>query len=320
MTGAANIVVGLNAVIVAAGETASQVLVVRRPDGSPALPFGPFDPAGHRTFETGLRDWVREQAHFQLGYVEQLYTFGDEGRDAPVAELAGAAGARVISVGYLGLAPQAAPTPEGGGVWTDWGRFFPWEDWRTGRPALIGEALEPALRAWADEGGSAGERTARTARLRAAFGTDGADWNEERALERYELLYSAGLIVEAQRDRGLARHAVTGLTGEAMASDHRRILATAIGRLRGKIKYRPVVFEMMPERFTLSQLQRVIEAIVGFPLHKQNFRRALDRTGFVEGTGRMETGTGGRPAELFRFRREALGEGPATGIATPRLR
>jgi hypothetical protein len=107
--------------------------------------------------------------------------------------------------------------------------------------------------------------------------------------------------------------------GEVMASDHRRILATAISRLRAKVKYRPVVFEMMPERFTLSHLQRVMEAIVGFPLHKQNFRRALDRSGFVDGTGRMESATGGRPAELFTFRREALREGPASGLATPRL-
>jgi hypothetical protein len=68
-----------------------------------------------------------------------------------------------------------------------------------------------------------------------------------------------------------------------MASDHRRILATAISRLRGKIKYRPVVFELMPERFTLSALQRTVEGILGLGLHTQNFRRALDKTGLVTG-------------------------------------
>ena len=106
----------------------------------------------------------------------------------------------------------------------------------------------------------------------------------------------------------------------SMASDHRRIIATAISRLRGKIKYRPVVFELMPDLFTLSRLQQVVEGIVGFTLHKQNFRRALDRTGFVEGTGKMLAGTGGRPAELFRYRREVLRDTPATGITTPRLK
>ena len=105
-----------------------------------------------------------------------------------------------------------------------------------------------------------------------------------------------------------------------MASDHRRILATAVSRLRGKLKYRPVVFELMPERFTLSALQQTCEALLGLTLHKQNFRRALDRAGLVEGTGAMETSTGGRPAELFRFRREILRRRIVSGVATPARR
>jgi hypothetical protein len=105
-----------------------------------------------------------------------------------------------------------------------------------------------------------------------------------------------------------------------MISDHRRILATALGRLRGKLKYRPVIFEMMPEAFTLSALQRVVEAIAGVALHKQNFRRAVERTGLVEGLGRFDAETGGRPAELFRFRRELLGARPVGGISLPLLR
>ena len=102
--------------------------------------------------------------------------------------------------------------------------------------------------------------------------------------------------------------------------DHRdrRILATAIGRLRGKIKYRPVVFELMPECFTLLDLQKVVEALLGLPLHKQNFRRSLDRSGLVEGLGVFTQATGGRPAELFRFRRAALQEGHVLGVQTPR--
>jgi hypothetical protein len=125
--------------------------------------------------------------------------------------------------------------------------------------------------------------------VRVTFGLDGAPWNEERALDRYELLYEAGLVAEAARDRGEA-DAAPAAWASAMASDHRRILATALSRLRGKIKYRPVVFELMGDSFTLSDLQRVVESISGFPLHKQNFRRALDRAGFVAGTG-----PGGKP-------------------------
>ena len=83
------LVVGLNAVIFAASEGELKVLVTESVEGGePALPFGPFDPSAHRTFEIGLREWVRDQTGFELGYVEQLYTFGDRGREAPLAALA----------------------------------------------------------------------------------------------------------------------------------------------------------------------------------------------------------------------------------------
>src|SRR4051812_44571427 len=107
-------------------------------------------------------------------------------------------------------------------------------------------------------------------------------------------------------------------TGAEMAVDHRRILATAIARLRGKIKYRPVVFELMPPAFTLLQLQRTVEALAGIRLHKQNFRRLAEEQGLVEETGESTTETGGRPARLVRFRREVLLERPAPGVRLPR--
>jgi hypothetical protein len=134
-------------------------------------------------------------------------------------------------------------------------------------------------------------------------------------LERYELLYEAGLIEERWRDLGRPAPARNGLaSGVAMAVDHRRILATAIGRLRGKIKYRPVVFELMPPLFTLLQLQRTVEALAGVRLHKQNFRRLVAQQGLVEETGEISAETGGRPARLVRFRREVVLERPAPGL------
>ena len=105
-----------------------------------------------------------------------------------------------------------------------------------------------------------------------------------------------------------------------MGSDHRRILATGLGRLRSKLKYRPVLFDLTPESFTLSELQAAAEAVSGLTLHKQNFRRALERAELVEGLGRVDSETGGRPAELFRFRREALSARPVSGLALPLLR
>jgi hypothetical protein len=317
------IVIGLSAVVVAVRDGQPVVLTVR-PSAEPGLPaglpFGPFDPVGDRTFELALRAFVTAQTRFDLGYVEQLYTFGDKGRDAPLADLGlpqGAGAPRVISVGYLGLTPQAVDTHAPDSAWADCRRFFPYEDWRDGRPpALV--ALEPALRQWAHSAPS------RLSRIRLLFALDGAPWNEERMLERYELLYEAGLAPEAARDRGELRtpalELLAGALGEPMLSDHRRILATGISRLRGKLKYRPVIFEMMPEAFTLSALQRAVEAVAGVALHKQNFRRALERAELVEGLGRLDQETGGRPAELFRFRRELLGARPVSGLSLPLLR
>jgi hypothetical protein len=99
-----------------------------------------------------------------------------------------------------------------------------------------------------------------------------------------------------------------------MRFDHRRILATAIARLRAKLKYRPVIFELMAHEFTLTELQRTVEAISGRRLHKQNFRRLVEAAALVEPTGETSTTTGGRPAALFRFRGEVVQERPAPGL------
>lgn len=306
-----SLLIGLSVVIVAYDGEKPRVLTTKREQNLAALPFGAFDPAQHRTFELALRGWVKEQTGFQLGYVEQLYTFGDRDRESPDATLFDADDeARIISVGYLALTPQAERLPETFEArWAGWYRHFPWEDHRGGRPAIIEQELAPHLRTWA-----AGNPD-RLMRATVAFGLDGADWIDSAVLDRYELLYEAGLVEECARDRGLP---VPGIAlGTPMASDHRRILATAMARLRAKIRYRPVIFELMPDLFTLSDLQRTVEAILGFTLHKQNFRRALDRAGHVEGTGKLESGTGGRPAELYRFKRETVRRGAASGIAAP---
>lgn len=299
------VTVDLSAVVVAvAGET-PRVLALRGPDGVDALPAGPLEPQ-HRTLELGLRAWVEAQTGQPLGYVEQLYTFGDRDR-----HLAGPG--RVLSVGYLALLREAAPA--GDSLWSDWYRHFPWEDRRSGRPELL-DRIEAALAGWAEAASAEPERRRRDARLRLAFGLGGLPWGEERVLERYELMYEAGLAAEAHQDG--TRPACPALAeGAPMAADHRRILATAIGRLRGKIKYRPVVFELMPPTFTLSQLQRTVEALAGLRLHAPNFRRLVDSQGLVEETGEVAGGTGGRPARLVRFRREVQQEQAEPGVRLP---
>jgi hypothetical protein len=70
----------------------------------------------------------------------------------------------------------------------------------------------------------------------------------------------------------------------------------------------------MNSEFTLTALQNTVEAISGRHLHKQNFRRLVETAALVESTGEMSTATGGRPAALFRFRREVIRERPSPGL------
>lgn len=151
------------------------------------------------------------------------------------------------------------------------------------------------------------------------FGLEDGAWNEELVLQRYELLYEAGLVAEAWRETPPPAGAPL-VAGLDMAHDHRRILATAMARLRAKIKYRPVVFELMPPDFTLLQLQQTVEALAGRGLHKQNFRRLIEQQDLVEETGQMAAGQAGRPAKLFRFRSNVLLERAMSGSKLPLAR
>jgi hypothetical protein len=295
----------LSAAIVTATTEEPRVLTVRLGlDPIGALPSGPLE-VEHRTLEVGLRAWVERQTGQKLGYVEQLYTFGDRDR------VEDARAGRALTVAYLALVREARPGGTAEAVWQNWYRYFPWEDWRAGKPPAL-PALEERLAVWARQAAGEAQRRLREERLGLAFARS---WNEELVLERYELLYEAGLIQERWRDSASPVPVEDGpVSGEPMAADHRRILATAIGRLRGKIKYRPVVFELMPPSFTFLQLQRTVEALSGVRLHKQNFRRLVEQQGLVEETGGISAETGGRPARFVRFRREVLLERPAPGL------
>lgn len=245
----ASVEIGLSAAILTVRDDEPQVLVVRggtdkrQPKDvrtpNPALPSGPFAPRDHRTLASGLRDWVREQTGLGLNYVEQLYTFADRGRHTMPEH----AGAQVVSIGYLALfRPDEGEHEADGAKWRSWYDFFPWEDWRDGKPQVLSGTIEPMLQEWAGSESrdtkSSWSVAERKDRLHIAFGMDGGSWDEEKVLERFELLYEAGLIEEADRDGREASHqwADRPALGQALCFDHRRILATAIGRIRAKIK------------------------------------------------------------------------------------
>ena len=316
-------VINLLGVIVAVTDEVPRVLVVDHGEQC-WLPNGPFDPARHASLEDGFRQLIQSQTGLGLYYVEQLYTFGNRHRDP--AETAG--GPRVVSVAYIALTRED-DIDSNDARWADWYRFLPWEDWRNGPPDMIEALIQPTLDDWIDAAGKERKRKNRSERRNVTFGARHAEeMDAVLSLERFELLYETGLVAEAERDRRLASGdaaataesvAVDG-TGLAMASDHRRVLATALGRLRGKLAYRPVVFELLPGEFTLLNLQRVAESLSGAKLHKQNFRRLVLNADLVEPIGRSTVIGPGRPAELYRFRREVLGEKLTVGLARPVLR
>ena len=169
----------LIAVVTAVTRGEPRVLTIR--EGC-ALPSGSFE-TSHRSLQAGLRSWVERQTHQPLGYVEQLYTFADGDR----AETAG----RVLSISYLALTRETEVSGAQAG-WRSWYRYFPWEDHREGPPACLAHIILPALRAWADT-------EAAQARVATLFGAGDLPWEEDFSLQRYELLYEAGLVTEWMR-------------------------------------------------------------------------------------------------------------------------
>ena len=187
------------------------------------------------------------------------------------------------------------------------------------------ERVVEALDGWAHtaEGG--------VERVRELFGL--RDWNEERTAERWALLMEAGLVPEARRDRWGRADARDddALFGREMAFDHRQILADALGRVRGKIKYTPAALMALtgPEA-TLDELQAACEAIAGRPLHRSNFRRAVAPAEhgksraprIVARTGRRRPRQGKGPGvapELYAFLPDAVRARLDTSIRFPWL-
>jgi 8-oxo-dGTP diphosphatase len=97
-----------------------------------------------------------------------------------------------------------------------------------------------------------------------------------------------------------------------LAFDHENILATALSRLRGKVRYQPIGFELLPEKFTLTQVQTLYETILGLnqeseKLNKRNFRTRILNMGVLKEVG-MQEGVSHRPAKLYSFDHERYEE------------
>ena len=295
-------IVELVPVLIAITNGSLRVLTVAQGE---LLPNGLLAPLRH-SLQAGVRMWVAKQTSQPMGYVEQLYTFVDTSRQNEQ-------GLPVLYVSYLGLVREAADNilhPDA--KWQDCYCYFPWEDLRADGGQR--DAIVSRLRIWANSADTEEVRQKRLKRIHLCWGVEPENWSEEYVLQRYEMLYESGLIAEAAEPQANFDFA---LTGRPMRHDHRRVLATALSRLRAKIKYRPVIFELMPPEFTLLQLQNSVEAISGRLLHKQNFRRQIQQQNLIEPSDTGVSGSKGRPAQLYRFRDDVLSDQLISDIGLP---
>jgi hypothetical protein len=270
------------------------------------FPSVAFDPGAHDCLDLGVRDWLHENTGLELGKLEQVHTARRSGAGSGIGESCSA-----LSIGFLGLVPPQQRTQVTRGTWRRCLDFMPWEDRRrrgglTGHER-VGQFLLSRLHAATLAGEQSLERQSR--RIRSAFGLDSTPWDEAATLERCALVQNS--VPYTSEPGGLPY--VEGMTLETimpprMVVDHLQILASAIGRLRTRLRVRPIAMDLVPPVFTLLDLQRSAEAILGPSLHKQNFRRYVEGAGVIEATGTMRQQTGGRPAQLFRFRREGMSE------------
>jgi hypothetical protein len=304
--------IGLSAAILAVRDGEPVVAVVpaggtHRP-AEGVLPGGFFCAREHASLESGVCALIRAATGLRLRSTQQLATFGHRSRALEHDD------AFAVSVCFLAVVAPSQCAASSGVEWQSWYAYLPWEDWRHGKPASLAGEIEPRLAAWAGEA-SASELKAPSAervfRLRLCFGGEPAAWDEEKAMPRYELLCEAGILAE---EAGAAQATWLARLRHPQQGDQGRVLASAVGALRQAIKSSPLLFELMDDEFTLFELQKTVEAILGPHLHKQNFRRLVEGAGLVEPTGQLRFRTGGRPAQLYRFRRNVLLERFAAGV------
>jgi 8-oxo-dGTP diphosphatase len=142
------------------------------------------------------------------------------------------------------------------------------------------------------------------------FGDPGRDPRGRVVTVAYYALVPADRLLAALATATDDLRLVRATEPPALAFDHGEIVAAAVERLRGKVGYAPIGYELLPDTFTLRALRTTHEAILGRPLNKDSFRRRILDRGEVAPTGSLERGSANRPAELYRRAPSATGPGP----------
>lgn len=293
------------------------------------------------TRETAIRELREETGTAAPVFFEELKLFDANGRDPRQwagREENGAwvmVGARVVSHAFLALTSREARTAPmaaddaAAAHWCPITRYLPYEDTRDPLWVPRMRRLLDVLFTWANGAGesrlASGVPAARAARIHAAFGhLSMGQWNEELAADRVRLLEEAGLFEEGRRNawgdvaapredlraalaararpRRLAGPDMPVPTlGAAMAFDHRLMLATALGRLRGKIKYVPATLAALTGPSpSMADVHAVAQGVAGRGMHRANFHRLLtDSLGLLTPAGPRPRGPGkGRPGPV----------------------
>jgi hypothetical protein len=268
--------------------------------GAKAWPGGFVEWNDQNAHSAGLREVFEETGHTAPpAFFQTLDTYDENGRDP--RQFAGyfdrglwiGTGVRIVSKAFIALFAPAinqptTPMPGQDALSAHWEsvyRYLPWEDLRgsVGR-SMRRQIIRQLTERWVRAAESDEEAALRKRRIETTFASsDLRQWNEERTTERFALLMETALVTEAHRDqwgdvlpeakRQVLEHDIP------LAFDHRRMLADALGRLRGKLKYTPsVLAALVGSEITAPVIHRVCESVAGRPIHMANLRRALTDT------------------------------------------
>ncbi len=278
------------AVLVAADADDLYILTARRQRAAiPVLPVTGFDPARGISLERCLRDWAAIHTTAKVTAIHMT-------------------GARVLAgqvqICLVGLVENRLAFTPRGGRWYPASALFPWEDWRNGEPEGLRATLRPALAQWSAAPTKKGEGP-RHPRVDSLFTSKGKNWRSDAAQARYELLYDAGLVPEALRDRSgaaiMVKQSHARAFGQIMHASDRHIVAQSLDWIRQGTQRGDVLPHLLTSPFSLGSLQNTAQAVMGVALHTQNFRRDIVRGNFIQDTGKTGRAHGARPARLWRW-------------------
>lgn len=215
-----------------------------------ALPGGFVDI--NESIEAAAYRELKEETNVTNVYMEQLYTYGEVGRDPRM---------RVNSIAYMALVPSLSVKPIAGDDAED-------VAWFSVEKKLVEENKYELILSNSDLGLS--------------------------------YVYSVDI---SYKKNGVVNIPISNITAteenNRIAFDHIEMINQGLERLRNKIEYIPIAFNLVPEKFTLNEIQKVYEVILGKKLVKQNFRTWIDK--FVEELDEVQTKVGHRPAKLYRY-------------------